>query len=281
MPRSIVIISVILTSALAGAVSVTAQTGTKPKFEVISVKATPPNAPDGIAIMNRPGGRFVATNVTMAMLLGFAYRLRDFQIVGLQGWLTADRWDIEAKAAEGSILSGLQPDPTSISPQALMVQSLLESRFQLKTHRDAREMSIYELHIAKGGAKIKLSEDQSPGQPGSQRGNLGMAGGKIEGTAVQFAFFVNALSQQIGRTIVDRTGLKGLYDIQLVWTPEMPSANDPGRFFGAGAVASPPPDASGPSIFTALREQLGIQLESSKGPVEVLVIDHAEKPSEN
>src|SRR5262249_9455305 len=99
--------------------------------------------------MGRPGGRFVATNVTVGMLSGFAYRLRDFQIVGLQGWMTTDRWDIEAKAAEGSIPPRPLPDPASIPPQALMVQSLLEGRFQLKTHRDTREMGVYELRPAK------------------------------------------------------------------------------------------------------------------------------------
>jgi uncharacterized protein (TIGR03435 family) len=258
----------------------------KPRFEVASIKATPPNGADVIAIMGQPGGRFVATNVTLAMLMGSAYRLKDFQIQGLQGWMYTDRWDIEAKAAEGTIPPGPLPDPNSIPLQAFMLQSLLEDRFQLKTHRDTREMSVYELRIAKGGAKIKLSEDQNPSQPFSEqrgqppRGNLRMARGDMEGTAVQFVFFVNALSQQIGRTIVDRTGLKGVYDIKLVWTPELPSPA-PGRAFGVGDEGLRQPDASGPSIFTALTEQLGLQLESSKGPVEVLVIDHAEKPSEN
>jgi len=247
---------------------------------VASIKATPPGT-DVVAIMGQPGGRFVATNVTLAMLIGYAYRLRDFQIVGLQGWLTTDRWDIEAKAAPGSIPAGSLPDPNSIPPLALMVQSLVEGRFQLRTHRDTREMSVYELRPAKSGAKIKLSEDQSPIQPGSPRGNLGGARGNLEGTAVQFGFFINALSQQLGRTIVDRTGLKGLYDIKLVWTPELPPAGDPGRFFGAGVEGLRPSDASGPSIFTALTEQMGLQLESSKRPVEVLVIDHAEKPDAN
>jgi uncharacterized protein (TIGR03435 family) len=251
----------------------------KPGFEVASIEATPPGT-DVIALMGQPGGRFVATNVTLAMLIGYAYRLRDFQIEGFQGWMTTDRWDIEAKAAEGSIPPGPLPNPNSIPPQALMLQSLLEGRFQLKTHRDTREMSVYELRPAKGGTKIKLAEDQSPVQRFSPRGNLRMARGEMEGTAVPFGFLITALSQQVGRTIIDRTGLKGLYDIKLVWTPELPPPA-PGRAFGVGDEGLRQTDTSGPSIFTALTEQLGLQLESAKGPTEFLVIDHAEKPSEN
>src|SRR6516164_5774120 len=99
--RSVVMICVTLTCALGTGASATSQTLPKPTFEVVSIKATAPGT-DLVAIMGQPGGRFVATNVTLAMLIGFAYRLRDFQIVGLQGWITTDRWDIEAKAAEGS-----------------------------------------------------------------------------------------------------------------------------------------------------------------------------------
>ena len=153
MLRSVLMICVTLTCALAIGVSPTSQTLPRPTFEVASIKATPPGT-DVIAMMGQPGGRFVATNATLAMMIGFAYRLRDFQIVGLQGWISTDRWDIEAKAAEGSIPPGPLPDPTSIPPQALMVQSLLERRFQLRTHTETREMSVYELRSAKGGTKL-------------------------------------------------------------------------------------------------------------------------------
>src|SRR5215467_727496 len=135
--RFVVMICVTLTCALATGASATSQKVATPTFEVASIKATPPGT-DVVAIMGQPGGRFVATNVTVAMLIGYAYRLRDFQIVGLQGWLTTDRWDIEAKVAAGSIPAGPLPDLNSIPPLALMVQSLLEGRFQLRTHRDTR-----------------------------------------------------------------------------------------------------------------------------------------------
>src|SRR5207253_8749683 len=145
-------------------------------------------------------------------------------------------------------------DPSTSSPQALMLQSLLEDRFRLKVHHETRELPVYELVIAKGGSKIKLSEDQGPTQPPTTvpqrgqpmpRGAMRMARGDFEGTGVQFANFVAALSQQLGGTVVDRTGLKGRYDIKLVWTPDPPVGGPGlGRLAGLGDEAARPVDPS-------------------------------------
>jgi uncharacterized protein (TIGR03435 family) len=152
---------------------------TKPSFEVATVKPSASGG-DRVAIMGQPGGRIVVTNATFKMVMAMAYRVRDFQISGGPNWIATDRWNIEAKAEEGSIPppSG-PPDPTVIPPQLLMMQSLLEDRFQLKMHREINEMPVYELVVAKGGSKMKPSEDQStlrppergaPPQPLPQRG---------------------------------------------------------------------------------------------------------------
>jgi uncharacterized protein (TIGR03435 family) len=264
--------------------------GTKPSFEVATVKPGASND-NRFMIMGQPGGRFTVTNATLKMVMTVAYRVRDFQISGGPGWAGTDRWNIEGKAEEGSIpqLTG-PPDPTVPNPLMLMVQSLLEDRFQLKMHRDTKELPVYELLVAKSGSKMKLSDDQSQmrpperGLPPPQRGGpmprgaMRVGRGAIEGNGVQFANLVTALSQQLGRTVIDKTDLKGFYDIKLEWTPEL----------GQGPVGpggpeppAPPADASGPSIFTAVQEQLGLRLESAKGPVEVLVIDSVQKPMDN
>ena len=257
--------------------------GTKPSFEVATIKPST-SGDNRIAILTQPGGRFVATNATLKMLMGTAWRVRDFQISGGPNWAGTDRWNIEAKAEAGSIPPPtFPPEPTVIPPLMLMVQSLIEDRFQLKLHRETKELPVYELVVARGGPKIKPSEDQSPpslvqpqrGGP-IPRGNMRMGRGDLEANGVPVSNFILGLSQQLGRTIIDKTGLKGLYDFKLQWTPEF--AQGP---VVPGGPEPPPPPADGPSIFTAIQEQLGLRLESTKGPVDVLVIDSVQKPSEN
>jgi uncharacterized protein (TIGR03435 family) len=257
----------------------------KPSFEVASVK--PSTAGDNrVAMRIQPGGRFIVTNATLKMIIVSAYNVRDYQISGGPGWITTDRWNIEGKAEEGSIPARTgPPDPTVPDPLMLMTQSLLEDRFQLKMHRETREAPIYELVLAKAGSKMKLSANQEPvattpdapqrggPPPGMMRLN---PGGNLEGNGVAISLLARMLSEQpiTGRPVIDKTGLKGLYDFMLEWTPEavMP---------GLPAPPSPSADTSGPSLFTALQEQLGLKLESAKGPTEFLVIDSVGRPAEN
>jgi bla regulator protein blaR1 len=267
--------------------------GTRLSFEVATVKPSASGG-NGIRVSVQPGGRFVVNNATLKMVMAVAYRVRDFQISGGPGWTGTDRWDIEAKAEEGSIPQLTPPfDPTAPNPLMLMVQSLLEDRFQLKIHREAKEMPVYELAVAKGGAKIKLAEDQSPPVPPERgappppkpqrggpmpRGAMGIGRGSIEANGVPIDAFIQGLSQQLGRPIVDKTGMKGFYDIKLQWTPEL----GVGLVKPGGPDPDPPlADASSPSIFTAIQEQLGLRLDSAKGPVDILVIDSVQKPTEN
>jgi uncharacterized protein (TIGR03435 family) len=260
----------------------------RPSFEVATIKPNT-SAELRIAILAQPGGRFIATGVSLRLLMGYAYGVRDFQISGGPSWVPSDRWDITARAEEGSIPPGPR-DPNTPDPLALRTQSLLEDRFQLKFHRETKELPVYELTVAKGGTKLHLSEDQNPlrpperGDPPFQRGgpmprgNMRMGRGSLEATAVPIANFVRAMSQQLGRTVMDKTGLTGLYDIKLEWTPDPIQG---GAFPLPAGVEPPAPDPSGPSIFTAIQDQLGLKLDGSKGAVEVLVIDSVQKPVEN
>jgi uncharacterized protein (TIGR03435 family) len=253
---------------------VRSQTGTpaRPEFEVASVKPDNADSPVEFGAGNGgAGGR----NVTLKMLIGFAWRLQEFQISGGPGWVGSDRFDVQGKAEDRNA------DPDRLR---LMLQSLLEDRFNLKSHRETKESTVYELAVGKGGPKIKLNPDQTspdvngpaPLGAGPNRGAIRIGAGSLTGNAVTLARFTRFLSQRLDRTVVDKTNLAGSFDIQLQWTPD--AGDNP---FDPGGNALPPADSSRPSIFAAIQEQLGLKLESASAPVDVFVIDHVEKPSEN
>jgi uncharacterized protein (TIGR03435 family) len=199
------------------------------------------------------------------------------------------------------LLAELQKMPQEQRSQQirLMVQALLADRFKLKATRQTKELPVYALVVAKGGVKMKEAPAPPPNPsgappplptPGSapRPGMIMMTGrGEVTGTAVPVASIANILSRQPetgGRVVIDKTGLTGNYDWSLKWTPESggPMGGGPGGPGGpGGGDSAPPPDASGPSFFTAIQEQLGLKLESQKAPVEVVVIDHIEEPSAN
>jgi uncharacterized protein (TIGR03435 family) len=262
-----------------------------PTFEVASVK--PNRSGDGRIMLGlQPGGRFTATNVTLGVLIRNAYRVQDFQIVGGPGWLSSDRFDIVAKA-EG--------DPPQDEIQ-LMMRALLADRFKLAVHNEERELPIYALALArpdgKPGPKLRPSTTDCealrargrgaapppgppPGPPSGPPGgpmNCGMrmAPGNFVAGGMPLAQLATTLSQIVGRVVQDRTGLSGQFDFELSFTPEqMPQGPPP----GANGPPLPPIDPNGPSLFTALQEQLGLKLESTKGSVDVLVIDRVEPPT--
>jgi uncharacterized protein (TIGR03435 family) len=167
----------------------------------------------------------------------------------------------------------------------LMLRSLLEDRFQLKLHREIRESSVYALEVGRGGLKMKPSADQtsadvsgpSPPGAGPNHGAIRIGAGSLIGNAVTMPLFTRMLSQRLDRTVVDKTNLAGRFDLQLQWTPDVGET----PFSPGGDVLPPAVDSSGVSIFTAVQEQLGLKLESQKGPVEMFVIDSVEKPSGN
>lgn len=232
----------------------------KVAFEVASVKPGDPGSRN-VSMLMQPGGRFTTTNASLKMILGFAYDVRNHQISGGPNWLESARFTIEAKADSAT---PMPPGSAGIAQFREMVQSLLADRFKLLVHRETKEEQVYNLVVDKGGSKLK--EAVNTGKPGP-RGLRG-GGGRLTGMGAPMLIFVNYLSQQLGRSVIDKTGLKGTYDFTLEWTP------DPGQALAIPAPPdAPPPDPNGPTIFTAVQEQLGLRLESAKGPVEIIVID--------
>jgi uncharacterized protein (TIGR03435 family) len=245
-----------------------AQQKERPSFEVASVKPGDPNE-RRVSILMTPGGRFTTTNASLKMLIGFAYDVRNHQISGGPNWLDSEKYNIEAKPDNTVTIA---PGPAGAPQIRLMTQSLLADRFKLTLHRETKEEPVYELLVAKGGPKLKEATETAKGaQQGLRTGR-----GEINGMAAPLSLLAQMLSQQLGRSVIDKTGLTAKYDFTLTWTPEL------GQFPGGDRPdAPPPPDPNGPSLFTAVQEELGLRLESTKGPVEILVIDHAEKASEN
>jgi uncharacterized protein (TIGR03435 family) len=271
-------------------------------FEVASIKPSDPNE-RRIGIGMRPGGMVNMTGVNLRLLIQQAYDVRDFQVSGAPAWAGTDRYDIIAKA--GDSVENSDSDPRKFSDAQLKtaqekmrfrLQALLADRFQLKVHRDTKELPVYALVVAKSGPKLQEAQvpdtpptAQGPGPkfgPGSR--GMRMSPGNLEAYSVPLSFLVQNLSQQLGRTVTDQTGLKGTYDFKLSWTPDQAMAAS--AFGGPGpgpgplppdVKAPPPPDPNGPTLFTAVQEQLGLKLDSTKGPVDIIVVDHAEKPSEN
>jgi uncharacterized protein (TIGR03435 family) len=250
------------------------------RFEVASIKPTDPDA-KGSQIRYMPGGGLNITNIPLRAMIGLAYDVRDFQISGGAGWVGTERFDITARAERAAAADG--PDDfakmtddqrkTARDQMAERLRGLLAERFQLVIHKEIKEQPIYVLGLAKNGPKLK--ENTAPGP----RQGMSMNRGRLEGFAAPMAMLGQILSQNMGRPVVDKTGLTGKYDFILEWTPDLgPDARAQG--FGDG-ITAPAPAAGGPTIFTALQEQLGLRLESQKGPVENIVIDRAEKPSEN
>jgi len=283
----------LLTGALAivFVTAVKAQTpGQRLSFEVTSIK--PNNSGrDGGGAVHR-GDRFVANNVTVKDLMFFAYspragRLFSEQIIGGPIWSNTDHFDVEAKADAGG-------RAVPIEPMRLMVQSLLEDRFQMKVHREMRDLPVYNLVVAKGGLKMKPSADQTAPDPRKgfidftslaaeaaplPRGAMRVAKGPgisvLTANSVPISALVNNLLQsQSDRIVSDKTGLKELFDIDLRFS------NEGGPPPSPGTDAPAPSDPSGPSLFTAIQE-LGLKLEPGKAPMEVIVIDSVSKPTEN
>ena len=195
-------------------------------------------------------------------LIFLAYELQyPGQLIGLPEWCHEDTYDIEARI-DGQELPAYQKlsDRERRSYVAPMLRAMLADRFSLKAHHETRLLPVYELMVAKGGAKLKQSADPEDvyGMV-TDRGLIRIHAGPIG------ARFIVGLSDATGRIVIDKTGLTGYYDIDLKWTPEEDQANG----------------ESGPSLFTAIEEQLGLKLVPSKAPVDVVVVDHIERPSEN
>jgi uncharacterized protein (TIGR03435 family) len=236
-----------------------------PSFEVATIKPSKPDQP-GKAFLVR-GNRFTTVNTTMLDLITFAYDVQQKQVVAGPDWMATDKFDIAA-----------QPDvPGAPNRQQLktMVQKLLTDRFQLKFHRDKKELSAYLLTVVdEAGVKMKKNEGNPNGLPGLFFRQLGVL---TVQNATMMDFSQLMQSAVLDRPVVDQTGLQGKWDFVLKWTP------DESQFGGMGVKVPPPSDAADapPPLFTAIQEQIGLKLHAGKAQVEVLALDRIEKPSEN
>ena len=244
------------------------------QFDVSTIK---PSNPDqrGTRIFIRPGGALEAEGATLKQLIVSAYQVRDFQILEGPSWIASERFDIKAKTAqpegpEGEPLT--EPERTQLETQFKeRIKSLLAERFQLAVRIESKEMPIYTLVVGKTGSKLKSSQPDATGNRG-----LNMDRGVMRGMSAPLELLTRGLSTVLGRPVIDKTGLQGKFDWTLEWTPD--PAPSPA---GPAAEKSAPPDLSGTSVFTAIQEQLGLKLESAKGPAPVIIIEKAERPSAN
>jgi uncharacterized protein (TIGR03435 family) len=263
------------------------------KFEVASIKRT--NQKQRQPSLNIfPGGRLNVTGVPLKQLIMFAYDLSPNRLSGTSGWMDSERYDVVATPPEGMIpgavghqaqwtrangksLRWTQLTPNSEATRQVreMIQALLAERFHLKVHRQTKELPVYALVVAKNGPK--LSEAQNPNSL-----RLSSEGkGRMTFQGVPMSFLATQLTLMTGRTVLDKTGLASSYDFTLSWAPDESQKKLLKGKNGDGKSASMSDEASGPSVFTALQTQIGLRLQSTKGPVEVLVVDQAEKPTED
>jgi uncharacterized protein (TIGR03435 family) len=219
-------------------------------FEVASIK--PNHSGSGSSGESTSPGRVTDTNVTIGALIQSAFGVKEFQVSGGPGWLNSDKYDIAATTGTSKDLSHKELEP--------YLQALLADRFQFRYHRESKEMQVYSLVAARGGAKLTAHVGE-----GGTSTNVSSGSGKssLNSRDTSLENFAGILGGRLDRVVIDNTGLQGSYDIKLEWT----------------TVTTP--DSDVPSLFTALQDQLGLKLESTKGPVEIIVIDRLEKPSEN
>jgi uncharacterized protein (TIGR03435 family) len=237
----------------------------KPLFEVASIKPSNPGSQGQAITVGRGGGNTFATlNTPLSELIKFAYGIHSKQVIGGPAWIESDKFDIVAKPDT--------PGVPNVTQLRSMVQKLLEERFGLVFHREKRDLSAYVITVDKAGLKIAKVE--------GNRGNLPGFGGRGPGavgvqnsTLAEFAEFLQA--RMMDRPVVDQTGLTDRYDFTLEWRPDDPQPS------GANPPALPQNIEDRPDMLTAMRQQLGLKVESGKAPVEVLVIDKVTKPTAN
>ena len=238
-----------------------------PVFEAATVKLNKSGSSSSDSDFDN--GRYTATNIALKnLMIHNAYGIPESRILGGPKWLVSERFDIEAKADSSVVeqMLTLSRDQRKLQIQA-MFQQLLADRFKLSVHWETRELPVYALVAAKNGPKLTAAT-----QPGS---GTSSSNGVFTARGMTLAEIAQSLTQELatdlGRVVIDRTGITGRYDVALKWTPDTAGAADNGT----------ENNSYGPSIFTAIQEQLGLKLESAKGPVQVLVIDHVEMPSGN
>ena len=232
----------------------------RPGFEVASVKPTA--SADGRSLIQAASGRLTMRNLALRRMILIAWDLQDYQLVGDPAWVGSEHYDVQAKADSGASVQEMEQP---------ILRALLEDRFRLRVHREKRELPIYELAVAGGGAKLQRSREGSCGDSCGFHLTTDELNRTLDGRGVTMEMLAGNLSRSynssLGRNVVNSTGLSGTFDLHLTWTVD--------------ALSASPADMTGLSIRGALQEQLGLKLESARGAVDVIVVDHIEKPSAN
>jgi len=232
-----------------------------PAFEEASIKPAKPGA-SGAPFQLTAAGGFMATRITVSTLVQMSYGKKSFLIHGLPAWAENEEWAIIATAT---------PSTPPVNPSVIdddfrtRLKGLLASRFQMKSHTERRELPVYVLVVAKGGPRFP--------QPDGKPFRLLRTGGGaiVHQGAAKISMLVSLLANDFDRPVLDETGLTGAYNLNLKWTPDLKP----------GAPTSATTDPAGPSLFTALEEQLGLKLQAARRPIESLMIDHIDRPTEN
>ncbi len=237
-----------------------------PAFEVATIRPSDPAHPEQIITLR--GAEVITTNVTVHALINLAYWLHPKQLTGGPAWTESDKFDMAGKPDA--------PGQPNVDQMKVMIQKLLADRFQLKFHFEKRDLPVYAITIAKTGAKLVKSQDDPNGIPGWGFGRT-PSGTRITFRNAPLSQVTAVLQNSMDKPVVDQSGLSGRYDFTVTFTP------DPAQ---AALIGGPPPPAAdnpdaAPDLFTAFQQQLGLKLESTKAPVDVMVIDKVEKPSEN
>ena len=270
-----------------------AQSAPLQSFEVATIK--PSHTGDDQRNLMMSPGKFTMSGMPLTELIRFAYDLKsDTQLSGGPSWVNSDKFDIEAKETEAQVQEfDKLPGQQRVGQIRLLVQSLLAERFNLKVSHDTKELPIYALVVAKGGSKMTATEAPAPPPPGDAKPGdpphkkINMSGirmnghGELEGLSTTTDLLADVLSrqQELGnRLVLDKTGLTGHYNWKLKWTP---AENDAALSAAASSSNTSADDPAAPSLFTALQEQLGLRLDSQKGPVDGIVIDHVDMPTPN
>ncbi len=236
-----------------------------PKYEVSTVK---PNSGSDFhyAFRIEPDGTLYARGITLRRLMMTAYDAQGFRFVGGPAWVSDMRWDVQAKPSR----------PAADKQLRTMLRALLEDRFQLRVHSEMRNMPVYELTVGPKGPKLR-TVDGSKIKSDIRTGN-----GLIRFTRATVATFASQLSYALARPVIDKTGISGEFSFDLEWTPVLGEDGGPtSSGLPSGTPEQPAPTTDGPSIFTAIEEQLGLRLKSGRGPGPVVVIDSAQMPSAN
>ncbi len=234
-----------------------------PRYDVSSIKPSPDSDPYTFHIER--DGTLYATGITIRRLMMTGYNVQGFRLIGGPGWVAARRWDVQAKPSR----------PASGNEIPDMLRALLEDRFQLKVHSETRNRPLYDLTVAPGGSKLRRVEDSNVKQ------DIRIGNGSIRFTRATVATFASQLSYALARPVIDKTGISGEFNFALEWTPT-PGENDGPTTSGLPpGTPEPASTPDGPSIFTAIEEQLGLRLKSGRGPVAVVVIDSAQMPAAN